>query len=425
MVLDPTKKQPKYQLRSSTSTPRVPAAMTSFLEFIYVGVGNTMRVYLTAIPELIQEMAKVKFDYPVVDLWWFGGNVYVVSDKKLYVVCVMDPVKPFHIAETSFDSPPKSITVLNDTAWIVTTDEELWSLPAVPPPNDDGVAGDTTTKFTPTPEVERSKIFTKPMIDFEPVETRNGMPAWQYLLGSRYEHVPDFMISSTVLTAGKSQTFVPRHSLKEGTQLMLKCKDRMCNVFIHVEYCTPCSAKTNGGLPAVLVQEGWHSTTCSPSFRLSPTGKQHKMITFRKQFRVNETRPLATLTRDGMFVGVTVSEGREMCDEIMKESECNVGSVMCTWDVTIGACVPRVPENICQEDPGKYNAGNCRTCAATELEEIVQRVESELEEEREYAEAEEKARKIGDTKKVKSIKAKLKKMRARKDDRLRELEGVQ
>ena len=425
MVLDPSNKEAKYQLRSSTSTARVPSAITSFLEFLYVGIGNTMRVYLCAMSEMVQEMAKVKFDYPVVDLQWFGGNIYVVTERRLHVICVMDPVKPFQIGVTDLDSQPKSIAVLNDTAWIVNTADELFSMPAVPPPLEDADAKDSMTVYTPTPKLERSSIIAFPHAEFEPVETRSGMPAWQYILGSRFSHIPDFMISSTILTAGRSLTFVPKHRFKAGTQLKVKCKDRMCNVFVHVEHCTPCSTQTNGGLPGLLIAEGWHTTTCAPTFTLSPTGTEHKMLTFRKQFRVNETKEIATLTHDGVFVGVTVAEGREMCEEITKQNECDVGSVMCAWDYTTGACMPHIPDEVCRDDVAKYNAGQCRTCARHELADIVQRAEADLALERELAEEEEKERKVGDTTAMRRTKKKLKALRERREEQLRELEGAE
>ena len=417
LALDPSK-EGYFQLRATAATPRVPQVLTSFLEFVYAGVGSTFRVYLTPSAEVIQEMAKIKMQAHIEDLQWFGGNVYVVTEKRLRVVCVLDPPKPFEIGVKRLEAP-LSIAVLNDTAYIVNADNSLLAIGAVPEPNDDV----ESKPHTLVPKVARSEVFGAPEGEFEAVETRVGMPAFPFIPGSKYTHVPPFVISSMILSEGKSRTFAPVFRLKEGTQIKLTCRDRMCNVFIHVEMCAPCSSPLNGGLPTVLLMEGWYLTTCAPKFVLGPDMHTHEMVTFRKQYRNNATVVLATLTREAAFVGVTVAGGRELCEEIYLQEECS-GTIMCSWDYVAGVCIPQFPDSTCKNDLAWLESKrHCETCAATELEQLTGEMEKELEWEQELIEDEMRLRKLGDTERHKKVLKKLRRLRREREARMRQLEG--
>eukprot|EP01064_Diplonema_japonicum_P029557 TRINITY_DN4817_c0_g2_i1.p1 TRINITY_DN4817_c0_g2~~TRINITY_DN4817_c0_g2_i1.p1 ORF type:complete len:600 (+),score=125.93 TRINITY_DN4817_c0_g2_i1:35-1834(+) len=340
MVFDSTKTD-GYTLRSITPTLQKPTCLTMFRDFIYVGVGNELRAYFVHPTGNLEEASRFTVNAQVRDVAFTRGNIYAATSEGLTIIDVKDPRRPYESGFRRISSPAKSIEVHIDIAYIVTENEHLVMIDVVPPVNE------VLLVATPTPTAapKKAAVWIPTNEDvyettvsgsapFTMVDVDNGIGAWSDLFGSQFFDFPEWLMGS--------KAFVAPSSIAKDTKLHIACADIVCNVFIFFEHCLPCSASSNGGLPSILVSDGWVPSSCGPKFRLRKNSAPHSTIIFRKQIRKGTTTVLPGLSKDARFVGFAVKEGRTMCEAISSEAECNTGTFLCKWDEVVGGCMPKV-----------------------------------------------------------------------------------
>eukprot|EP01059_Diplonema_ambulator_P007133 TRINITY_DN1665_c0_g1_i3.p1 TRINITY_DN1665_c0_g1~~TRINITY_DN1665_c0_g1_i3.p1 ORF type:complete len:572 (+),score=121.71 TRINITY_DN1665_c0_g1_i3:32-1717(+) len=358
-----------FIIKSITPLLAAPTCITMFREFIYVGIDEELRIYNIENVKQLEEAVKVDIGSTVRDLAFTRGNVYVATDVGLTIVDVKDPRHPFESGFRSISSPARSLEVYTDIAYIVTADHRLVMIDVVPPADiPTPVPTEVVFKASyniedPSDQAKATLIDTYPIIKLDAIEVEEGMLAWRDLGESVYFDVPEWLLGATA--------YITTQVVRQGLHIRLSCADPVCNAFIFLEHCLPCSTVSNGGLASILVTDGWAPSSCGPRFRVSARGLPHQTVLFRKQFKRGQIVVLPPLTKDARFVGLGMKEGNKICNEISDRAECTSRNLLCGWDEIAGGCMPRITR--CPRQDTVTNkwltteAVNCTKCAAEEL----------------------------------------------------------
>eukprot|EP01064_Diplonema_japonicum_P011555 TRINITY_DN1896_c0_g1_i1.p2 TRINITY_DN1896_c0_g1~~TRINITY_DN1896_c0_g1_i1.p2 ORF type:complete len:557 (+),score=98.00 TRINITY_DN1896_c0_g1_i1:1737-3407(+) len=368
IALDATKAY-DFVIRSIVPLPAVPTCITIFREFIYVGIGSEIRFYNVDNVKQLEEAAKIDVGSPVSDLVFTRGNVYAATAAGLTVIDVKDPRRPYESGFRHIASPAKSIEVFVDVAYIVTKDEKLVMIDVIPP-LDIPTPVPTEVKFKlrynkddPAERAKATVIDTFPKIDLDAVEIDEKIQAWRDIEESMFMDIPEWLVGGTA--------YVTTQVIRQGLHIRFSCADEVCNAFVFLEHCLPCSTASNGGLPSILITDGWVPSSCGPRFRLAPKRAPHSTVIFRKQFKKGQISVLPPLTKDARFASFAIKVGRRICNEISEKEQCTSKYLLCDWDEAAGGCVPKIKRcprrNTVPQLFLQTEALNCTKCAEMEL----------------------------------------------------------
>eukprot|EP01061_Rhynchopus_euleeides_P018109 TRINITY_DN29947_c0_g1_i3.p1 TRINITY_DN29947_c0_g1~~TRINITY_DN29947_c0_g1_i3.p1 ORF type:complete len:892 (+),score=330.82 TRINITY_DN29947_c0_g1_i3:150-2678(+) len=219
--------------------------------------------------------------------------------------------------------------------------------------------GEESDAVTSKPKTRAScGIIMRPAMKLTTATVEEGMQGWTDLEESKLVEVPQWLL--------KSEAYIPTSKISESTEITVSCCHDVCDAFVFFEHCMPCSSQTNGGLPGILLSEGWSPSTCGPQFRVTDTGRTHPTVVFRKQMVKNEKEGVvASLTKDLRFVGFAISPGKAICQELSSQEECGYQK-LCKWDSPSNSCAPSIPR--CEaSSSGDSKHAKCTACAAADL----------------------------------------------------------
>eukprot|EP01059_Diplonema_ambulator_P005175 TRINITY_DN14925_c0_g1_i1.p1 TRINITY_DN14925_c0_g1~~TRINITY_DN14925_c0_g1_i1.p1 ORF type:complete len:580 (+),score=105.61 TRINITY_DN14925_c0_g1_i1:171-1742(+) len=340
------------------------AAIDTFMDFIYIGAGTELYMYLLREGESPVYVSKFDCEHKINDLVWFRGFVYVATVKGLQVVKVQDPAKPVDWGFRETAKPAVSVKVLEFTA-IVATSVGVVHVIAVLPPRDMEVPvrialsdlekvltpvkrtmPPKTPMPTPVPTPKPPPATPSPpvcglairlmnrQLEVKQREVYDGVRMWSSLVGSKMVVVPPWLIGAQFYTPEVLP--VPAMSVIE-----FACCADVCDLFIIIDHCSDCVNSASGGIMEVLLQEGWSLSYCSP--RILPSLSSHPIptVTFRKQVSRSEIQTLATMPRYVPLVAFAVVERETRCIDIKEEHRCKIDS-FCAWLPKNERCVPMI-----------------------------------------------------------------------------------
>lgn len=119
-----------------------------------------------------------------------------------------------------------------------------------------------------------------------------------------------------------------------------------CDAYVFFYHDPPASSFTNGGLPAVLIDDGWTATSCAPSFHFPLSGSastdscKYKMTGFRKILKDGQSESFTTHhALETKFFTITMVPKMDCgLSTITNEWQCNAThwetdkTSTCKWD---------------------------------------------------------------------------------------------
>eukprot|EP01059_Diplonema_ambulator_P010176 TRINITY_DN2017_c0_g1_i1.p1 TRINITY_DN2017_c0_g1~~TRINITY_DN2017_c0_g1_i1.p1 ORF type:complete len:595 (+),score=71.25 TRINITY_DN2017_c0_g1_i1:169-1785(+) len=357
-----------FNLRSITPTGDIPSAVSAFMEFIYVAVGTGIRAYLVLNPDNLEEALRLDVDSRVNDILWYRGYVFAAADKGLVVVDVRDPRKGSVAAVRGVRGIARSLAVVEFMVYVsddmgltivngLPEFDPYWKLPTretthreLAVTTKDGSGSDVSTETES--EVSSSSTPTPPLQPSPPPYTPEPVSQYPEILPthpkaathpqlfpdypeSRLTNVPSFFLNATLNVPAKID-------IPEGTELKLTCHDTICDYYILLEHCLPCSHSTNGGLPHLCLNQGWAAVKCAPGFQATIYGDYHPMAMFYKRLyegEIEQFPPLKKQAKRVVFASVDVG----YCTKFGNPIACRTAGAGCQWDGNEGGCLPSQP----------------------------------------------------------------------------------
>eukprot|EP01061_Rhynchopus_euleeides_P008660 TRINITY_DN177_c0_g1_i14.p1 TRINITY_DN177_c0_g1~~TRINITY_DN177_c0_g1_i14.p1 ORF type:complete len:262 (+),score=82.78 TRINITY_DN177_c0_g1_i14:135-920(+) len=215
------------------------------------------------------------------------------------------------------------------------------------------------------PESDPAVIITKPDLGPQSTAIRgtsvalallaDGVDAWPNLMGSKL-HDPPAFLELLPTTLGD-------WSLPQGTDVKFTCPDStkiadVCEAWVFFYSCPhSCSGQYQGGVPGLLMVEGWTRGQCAPRFTTGVgSGFKHPMGSLRKHLARGESYTF-TVPNDAEFLAFGIDKDGEECGKHTQVGQCPVATGRCKWES--GACVPTDCKNTFS---GPFTNNPCPEC---------------------------------------------------------------
>eukprot|EP01064_Diplonema_japonicum_P008787 TRINITY_DN161_c1_g1_i1.p1 TRINITY_DN161_c1_g1~~TRINITY_DN161_c1_g1_i1.p1 ORF type:complete len:906 (+),score=132.47 TRINITY_DN161_c1_g1_i1:28-2718(+) len=344
-------------------------------------VGQEQHIYIMhAEGSELRFLSKVNVVTSINSLVWFEGYVFVAGDYGAGIVDVRDARIARMVGMTETSAKALFIEVIDWTAYVALQDC-LLVIDARPNEVKHGVSNKAVfteeidfgsrgdEEFTKVPAtVKHSKkhntgivrhveLLITPNVK---VDVRKGAPnmaAWSNYGESKLSVVPKFF--------NDVRMYFPKEDLASGSEVEVVCLFDSCTVYVMFESCYPCSMNYDGGLPMLLIQEGWIRIPCSPKFFVSVYGKPHDMVVFSKKLYHKDVELLPKMVRPMKYLALAIVSDTE-CARHTTVTSCRqkFNSAGCVWDQMQGRCTSSPP--VCQAEAPSPPSAKCM-CASEDL----------------------------------------------------------
>eukprot|EP01059_Diplonema_ambulator_P014151 TRINITY_DN24_c0_g1_i3.p2 TRINITY_DN24_c0_g1~~TRINITY_DN24_c0_g1_i3.p2 ORF type:complete len:317 (+),score=107.63 TRINITY_DN24_c0_g1_i3:75-1025(+) len=165
-----------------------------------------------------------------------------------------------------------------------------------------------------------------------------GMKGWQDIPASSLFHYPPSLIGR--------RGMIPSAYIKPYWTVEFDCpkgysgEGKMCDAFVFLYRCPPCTYQDGGNLAVDLLANGWTPYSCSVEFMLDKTVPtyHHKTMVYHKQVAegaYEDVMPTALLE----LAWFASSPATSHCASYLNENDCeNQLPGECEWDDTHGTC---------------------------------------------------------------------------------------
>jgi len=119
-------------------------------------------------------------------------------------------------------------------------------------------------------------------------------------------------------SSGSSQGIT---SVPAGSTFKVHCLGYSeCDAFVFTYHDPPASSSTNGDLPVVLVDDGWSSSSCAPTFTLTEAPAcEYKMVAFRKVLGGSSSAEITVGSRPLKFLIIMIVPKVSCLNEFSEE----------------------------------------------------------------------------------------------------------